>query len=88
MRAQPTFKGIRRDISTGKPVARTGAHLSERPGVGALALCSNAVKQRHFREKYWNAVSLSIEKSAHIGGVWSEIRAGSLWSARQTHVSG
>ena len=32
--------------------------------------------------------SLSIEKSAHIGGVGSEIRAGSLWSARRTHVSG
>ena len=32
--------------------------------------------------------SLSIEIEAHIGGVGSEIRAGSLWSARRTHVSG
>ena len=33
-------------------VARTGAHLGERPGEGALALY-DAVKQHHFREKYW-----------------------------------
>ena len=58
----------------GKPVARTGAHLGERPGVGVLALY-DAVKQHHFREKYWNAASLSIEIEAHIGGVGSEIRA-------------
>ena len=46
MRVRFGFKRIRRDICRLGRGARTGAHLGERPDVGALALC-------RFREKYW-----------------------------------
>ena len=68
------FNRIRRDISTGKPVARTGAHLGERPenhipalskDIGAIYVARGALA---VSGKYWfMAFTFNSNRSAYRG---------------------